>query len=70
MILQIQKNLDSDRSEDGSQLEITAQDRAESKRLWKAREKRVQHVIINVALQQKVIKYTINVFLVLSLFIS
>uniref|UniRef100_A0A1B6BYH9 Uncharacterized protein n=1 Tax=Clastoptera arizonana TaxID=38151 RepID=A0A1B6BYH9_9HEMI len=52
-VRKILNNLNNDRSEDGSQLEISPQDRAESKLLWKNREKRVQHAIANVALQQK-----------------
>lgn len=52
--LQILKNLNDDLSEDGSHIELTANDRQESLKLWSSRETRVLHSIINLALQQKV----------------
>ncbi|XP_075209911.1 trafficking protein particle complex subunit 12-like [Lycorma delicatula] len=53
VIRKMLRNLDNGRSEDGSQLELTPQDRVESKKLWKQREARVLHAIVNVALLQK-----------------
>lgn len=52
--LQIIDNLCSGLSEDGSHFEISEPDRTESKKLWRSRETRILHSIINVAFQQKV----------------
>lgn len=54
LFLQIIDNLCSGLSEDGSHFEISEPDRTESKKLWRSRETRVLHSIVNVAFQQKV----------------
>ncbi|PSN47289.1 hypothetical protein C0J52_15703 [Blattella germanica] len=52
-LIQILRNLDNGLCEDGSPAELSASDRAESKKLWSSREARVLHAIVNSALYQK-----------------
>ncbi|XP_063217208.1 trafficking protein particle complex subunit 12 isoform X1 [Bacillus rossius redtenbacheri] len=47
------KNLASGLCEDGSRIELSPSDRAESKKLWVSREVRVLHSIVNCAIYQK-----------------
>lgn len=52
VVRKIISNLDSGKSE-GGDLELSAEERASSKNLWKQREARVLHSVVNVALQMK-----------------
>lgn len=51
-LFQIIRNLNYNLSEDGSPIEIN--DRERSKKLWKCREDRILHSLVNLAFQQKV----------------
>nr|XP_018900118.1 PREDICTED: trafficking protein particle complex subunit 12 [Bemisia tabaci] len=53
IVRQMLSNLSSNRSEDGSQLELSQNDRMESKKFWAARETRILHSITNCALYQR-----------------
>ncbi|KAJ8870181.1 hypothetical protein PR048_029195 [Dryococelus australis] len=52
-VRKIIKNLASGLCEDGSRIELSPNDRTESKKLWVSREVRVLHSIVNCAIYQK-----------------
>lgn len=53
-VRQILKNLNNGATEDGNPMELSETDRNESIQLWTDRQRRVQHSIVNCALQQEV----------------
>ena len=54
LTFQILHNLENGLCEDGSPAELSVADRNESKKLWRNREARVLHSIVNCAIYQKV----------------
>lgn len=53
IVRQIIQNLDNGKVEDGSLIELSVKERNLAKQLWAAREARVMHSIVNVALMSK-----------------
>lgn len=47
-------NVKRGRCEDGSPVELSTNDKSEATKLWKTRETRVLHSVVNSALYQKV----------------